>query len=92
MNQIEPNTSSIEPHKFFTIIVNAREKKVTTEELSYDQVVALAFNNNPPTGPNVLITVTYRNAAEEKQGTLSPEQSVEVKNGTIFNVKATDRS
>ncbi|MHB8656308.1 MAG: multiubiquitin domain-containing protein [Terriglobia bacterium] len=78
--------------KQFTIIVNGREKKVTTNELSYKQVVDLAFDNNPPTGPNIVITVTYRNAEDNKQGTLMAGQTVKIKNGTIFNVTATDKS
>lgn len=78
--------------KQFTVIVNGREKKVTTDELSYDQVVNLAFNDKPPTGPNIVITVTYRNAEDNKQGTLVAGQTVEIRNGTIFNVTATDKS
>lgn len=78
--------------KQFSIIVNGREKKVTAEELSYKQVVDLAYNNNPPTGPNIVITVTYRNAEDNKQGTLAAGQTVEIRNGTIFNVFATDKS
>ncbi len=78
--------------KQFTIIVNGREKKVTTDELSYEQVLDLAYNNNPPSGPNIVITVTYRNAEENKQGTLVAGQTVEIRNGTIFNVTATDKS
>jgi hypothetical protein len=76
----------------FTIIVNGRKKVVTTDELSYEQVVALAYDNNPPTGPNIVISVTYRNAEDNKQGTLVAGQTVEIRNGTIFNVTATDKS
>ncbi len=84
--------SSQESHiKEFTIIVNGREKKVTTKELSFDQVVALAFNP-PPTGPNIVITVTFRNAEDQKSGTLTKGQTVTIKDGTIFNVTATDKS
>lgn len=48
-----------------------------------------------PTPPfaDTFYTVTYRNAHEPKEGTLVEGQSVEVKkDGTIFNVKATDKS
>lgn len=74
-----------------TVIVNTREKKVTTTELSFDQVVKLAFDN-PPSGANVVITITYRNAADHKSGSLTAGQSVAIRNGTIFNVTATDKS
>ncbi|HLY61043.1 MAG TPA: multiubiquitin domain-containing protein [Terriglobia bacterium] len=75
-----------------TIIVNAREKKVTGNQISFEQVVKLAYDNNPPSGPNVVITVTYGKGEGGKQGTLLPDGTVPIKNGMIFNVKATDRS
>lgn len=74
----------------FTIIVNGRERKITESELSFGNLVKLAFGDNPPSGPNVVITVTYKSRGQE--GTLLPGQSVDVQNGMIFNVKATDKS
>jgi hypothetical protein len=72
-----------------TVIVNAQPKKVSADSLSYDDVVALAFAN-PPTGPNVVITVTWRHGNES--GSLVKGQSVEVKNGMKFDVSATGES
>jgi Multiubiquitin len=83
-------TGSGQHEKEFTIIVNGRSKKVTSDELSYQAIVNLAFDNNPPTGPNIVITVTYK--IEGKQGTLLPGGEVSIKNGAIFNVTATDKS
>ena len=75
-----------------TIIVNGQEKTVTGKEISFDEVVALAFNP-VPTGAYILITVAYRRGHGDKpQGTLTEGQSVKVKNGMIFDVTATDRS
>ena len=37
--------------KLLTIIVNGRERQVTSKELTYEEVVRLAYDN-PPTGPN----------------------------------------
>jgi hypothetical protein len=75
-----------------TIIVNGQEKTVSAKEISFDEVVALAFNPVPE-GPNVRITVTYRRGSEEKpQGTLTKGQSVNVKKGMRFDVTATDKS
>ena len=74
----------------FTIIVNGRERKVSESELSFDDLVKLAFGDNPPSGPNVVITVTYKSRG--KEGTLLPGDSVDIHNGMIFNVKATDKS
>jgi hypothetical protein len=74
------------------IIVNGQEKPWAEKEISFDEVVALAFNPVPG-GPNVLITVAYRRGPDEKQqGTLTKGQSVRVKKGMIFDVTATDRS
>lgn len=75
-----------------TIVVNGQQKTVTDKEISFDQVVALAFDPVPE-GPYVFITVAYRRGHGEKpQGTLTKGQSVKVKNGMIFDVTATDRS
>lgn len=76
----------------FTIIVNGRKKEVATKELSYTDIVNLAYDNNPPTGPNIVITVTFKKGENDKQGTLLPGDSTKIKDGTIFNVTATDKS
>lgn len=78
--------------KEFTIIVNGREKVVTKDELSFDEIVALAFDN-PPTGPYIVFTITYRRGHGHKpEGTLLPGETVKIKEGMIFNVTATDKS
>jgi hypothetical protein len=78
--------------KEFTIIVNGRKKLVTKKELSFDEIVALAFNP-VPTGPNVLITITYEGGPPSNpSGTLMPGKSVKLKNAMIFNVIQTDKS
>jgi len=81
------------PHeKQTTIIVNAEEKQVTIKELTFDQVVSLAFPNASK-NDNRLYTVTYRRAAGEKpEGTLVEGGTVKVKEGMIFNVTATLKS
>jgi hypothetical protein len=78
--------------KQFTVFVNGRQKVVTSERLSFDQIVALAFDT-PPSGPNILFTVTFRKGDDEKkEGTLVEGQTVKIKDGMIFNVTATDKS
>lgn len=75
-----------------TIIVNAQSESVTTKTLTYDQVVALAYPT-PPTGENVVITVTYRRGqGNNPEGTLVAGETVKVKEGMVFNVRATDKS
>lgn len=79
-------------NKGTTIIVNGREKTVKAKELTFDQLVALAFDN-PPTGDNIVFTITYRRGPGHKpEGTLVDGQSVKIKDGMVFNVTATDKS
>jgi len=74
------------------IIVNGREKIVTSKELSFSEVVALAFDN-PPTGENIVFTITYRRGEGNKpEGSMVEGDVVKVKDGMIFNVTATDKS
>jgi hypothetical protein len=52
----------------------------------------LAFNP-VPTGPNIVFTVTFRKGPlENPEGTLTPGETVEIKDGMIFDVTATDKS
>ena len=75
-----------------TIIVNTREKVVTQKELTFAQIVALAFDP-VPAGPNIVITVTFRRGHGDKpEGTLVEGETVKIKDGMIFNVSATDKS
>jgi len=92
MGTAQENTVQTEGRREFTIIVNGRKREVSTDDVSYVEIVQLAYGNNPPSGPNIVITVTYRNAEDGKQGTLAPGETVEIKNGTIFDVRATDKS
>jgi hypothetical protein len=87
----QENKSEEKGHnKQVTIKVNGREKVVPKEELSFEEIVALAFDN-PPTGPNVVFTIKYRKEHGKEQSLL-PGETVKVKEGMIFNVTATDRS
>jgi hypothetical protein len=72
-----------------TVIVNGRPKKVSSDELSYEDVIALAFET-PPSGENVVITVSWRHGNDN--GTLTAGNSVAVKDGMKFDVTATDKS
>jgi hypothetical protein len=74
------------------IIVNGRPKVVEGDEITFEQVVPLGLDP-VPSGPNVVITVTYSDATgEPHSGTLTAEHSVDIRKGTRFNVKATDKS
>jgi hypothetical protein len=74
-----------------TIIVNGRPKEVEKEKLTFDEIVRLAYPD-PPTGDNVVITVTYSKGKGNNQGSLLPGDEVEVKAGMVFNVTVTDKS
>lgn len=76
-----------------SIIVNAQEKIVTTKDVTFEQVVDLAYDGHPPQGENWVFTVTYRRGTDESpQGSLVKGTSVKVKKGMVFNVTATDKS
>ena len=78
--------------KDYRIVVNAREVFVESRRLTYEPVVALAFNP-VTTGPDVIFTVTYRKGPRQNpKGTLAPGESVVIKNGMIFVVTQTNRS
>ena len=75
-----------------TIIVNTREKAIEGKVVTYDQIVALAFEN-PPTGEFIEITIAYRDGpGPNEAGTLQVGASVRVKKEMIFDVTATDKS
>lgn len=75
-----------------TIVVNGREKMVERGRLTFDEIVALAFDD-PPTGEFICFTITYRRGQGNKpEGTLAEDESVKVRKGMIFNVTATDKS
>ena len=78
--------------KDFTIIVNAQEKQVTGKELTFEQVVNLAFPGGPQGGNRVYTVIYRRGEGNKPEGSLIGGQSVKIKKGMIFNVTATDRS
>lgn len=76
-----------------TIIVNGQAHEVPTkEELTFDEVVDLAFNPRPM-GENIVFTVTYqRGHGDKPQGTLVEGKTVKAKDGMVFDVTVTDKS
>ena len=75
----------------FSLIVNGQQHSIDSRIVSFEEVVKLA--DLAPPSPDSRYTVTFRNAAEPKEGSLAPGHSVEIKKGgTIFNVKATGKS
>jgi hypothetical protein len=74
-----------------TIVVNGRAIPTDQRELSFAQLVTIAFPSG--SGANTIYTITYRRGHGQKpEGTLVDGQSVKVKDGMIFNVTPTDKS
>ena len=74
----------------YAVVVNGRPKEVTTQILTYEEVVLLAFD---PVPTDKDITVSFRDAEDPRQGTLQPGESLKVKHhGTSFIVTATDKA
>lgn len=81
-----------EPSKSTVIVVNGRQKATAAKELSFDDVVRLAFDDavfNEVT----IYTITFKRGHGDKpEGTLVEGELVKVKEGMIFNVARTDKS
>ncbi|WP_321812500.1 MULTISPECIES: multiubiquitin domain-containing protein [unclassified Burkholderia] len=82
---------SQQPGKQVTIYVNGTPKVVQKQRLTFDEIVALAFDN-PPTGDGVQFTVQYSRGHSGAKGSLVEGQSVQVKEGMEFDVTPTNRS
>lgn len=79
-------------HKKVTIIVNGEPHQVSKDEITYNEVVTLAFPDFPH-HPERTYAVTYeRGHGNKPQGILSPGGIVKVKEGMIFYVKHTGQS
>lgn len=81
------------PGKEITVIVNGRPRQVEKEELTFAQVVQLAFEN-APTNEATAYTVTYKRGgnAQKPEGSLVAGENLKLKKGMIINVSATDKS
>lgn len=78
--------------KVSTIIVNGRARQVTVDELSFDELVDLAFDD-PARGPQIVFTITFRKAGGRiEEGELDEGQRLKLRNGTVVNVTRTDQS
>jgi len=81
-----------EEKKTLTIIVNGTPHEVSQDEISYTEVVKLAF---PEFGshPERTYSVTYRRGHGNKpEGILSAGGNVKVKDGMVFDVSETSQS
>ena len=74
------------------IIVNGRPRQVSGKELTFVQVVNLAFDDAVFNDITVY-TITFKGGDGQKhEGTLVEGETVKIKKGMVFNVKRTDKS
>jgi hypothetical protein len=91
MNSSNPSVEKPTAEHEFTIFVNGRERTVAQKELTFDELVVLAFG--PPNYDTSVYTITYRKGPDKQEkGSLQPGDSVKLKTGMIFNVVRTDKS
>lgn len=84
------NSQAPGQNKAVTIIVNGRPREVTGKSISYEEIVKLAFPDDPSNQDHDF-TVAYANP-HGKDGELVAGQDVHVKEGMVFNVTKTNRS
>jgi hypothetical protein len=77
-------------HVTYHIIVNGEQKEVPHRELSFHQVVELAFPGGP-FGDKITYTVSFT-YPDGRDGSIVKGQSVKIVDGMIFNVGNTDQS
>ncbi|MBN8686088.1 MAG: multiubiquitin domain-containing protein [Chitinophagales bacterium] len=78
--------------KKVAIVVNGEPFEVEKEEISYAEVVTLAFPDYPQ-HPEVTYSVKYKRGHGNKpEGVLAPGGTVKVKDEMIFNVSPTGQS
>ena len=75
-----------------TIIVNGREKTWNEKEISFAQVVTLAFGTYVENGTTEYTATYKRGHGNKPEGSLVKGEIVKVKDKMIFNVTATDKS
>ena len=91
-NQDRPELQGPDLDKTHSIIVNGRPRTVDSDELSFNQVIELAFDP-VPTGPGIIFHVLYSNSpGRPPDGRLVAGGSVKVQDSTVFNVSFTDKS
>jgi hypothetical protein len=74
--------------KEYRIFVNGVEKTTRKEVLTYEEVVHFAY----PDPGDKIYSVSFEKAKEPKEGELVAGQSVEIKEGTEFDVTPTGKS
>lgn len=78
--------------KSVTIIVNTRPKEVFGTQITFEEVVRLAYESLP-TGGDIEFTVQYRRGPEPSvEGSMNSGSGVKIKERMVFVVSFTDKS
>ncbi|MFE6868801.1 multiubiquitin domain-containing protein [Kitasatospora sp. NPDC057692] len=75
-----------------TIVVNARPHTWEAKEITYEQIVDLAYPGQPPTDQDTYTVRYSRGHDGHGAGSLTAGHSVAVKKGMVFDVYRTSRS
>jgi hypothetical protein len=76
----------------FIIIVNARKHKWEKKEISFEEVVIMAFGSIS-SDPNIVYTVIYKRGPDENpDGSMVRGDKIFVKSEMVFNATSTDKS
>ncbi|MFB7085769.1 MULTISPECIES: multiubiquitin domain-containing protein [Streptomyces] len=75
-----------------TIIVNARPHTWEAKEITYEQVVELAYPGQPPSDQDTYTVRYSRGHDGHGTGSLTAGHEVRVKKGMVFDVYRTSRS
>lgn len=90
-DQHESGSTSEDRVRKYRLFVNSRKENWTNDLISFDEVVRLAFPNDP--SPNTIYTVTYNHGPRKNpEGSLVQGVSVRVKSGMNFYVTPTGQS
>lgn len=76
--------------KNVTIKVNGRRRVVEKRRHSYREIAAIAYPN--PDFDKFNYTITYLHGVHGAEGDLVEGETIEVKNGMVFNVRRSDKS
>lgn len=76
--------------KTVTIKVNGRSRIVEKRRHSYREIAAIAYPN--PDFEKFNYTITYLHGVHGAEGDLVEGETIEVKNGMVFNVRRSDKS
>lgn len=90
MKEKEQNENAPGQNKEVTIYVNATPEIWKEKTISFEEVTKLAYPKPPY--PQTEYQVVYAEAQGNKEGTLAEGQEVKIKDGTQFDVTATDKS